>query len=84
MKLLYPGASAAEGIPAIHHVFITHSHMDHFYPDELQMRRPDFVAAEHGGKTILYAHDAGIFPEPVWAYLSETGPRFNLVSLDFP
>ena len=136
-------------LPAIRHVFITHSHMDHFYPDELHMRRPNFVAskpvetlhvygnlaverglvnlqgtakampcndfryakpfeiievdgyrvtplpalharseecliyaAEHGGKTMLYAHDTGIFPEPVWEYFPKAKLRFNLVSLD--
>ncbi|GHV05061.1 hypothetical protein FACS189485_11460 [Spirochaetia bacterium] len=136
-------------LPAIRHLFITHSHMDHFYPDELQLRRPVFVAsspvetlhiygnravekallrlqeeeqavpcndfcyakpfepieadayritplsalhdrkeeclfyaAENGGKALLYAHDTGIFPDPVWDYFSGTKIRFNMVSLD--
>jgi phosphoribosyl 1,2-cyclic phosphate phosphodiesterase len=30
-------------LPAIRQVFITHSHMDHFYPEELQLRRPPFA-----------------------------------------
>ena len=142
------GFTAAD-LPAIRHVFITHSHMDHFYPDDLQLRRPGFVASEsvetlhvygnraverkilnlqetekkspsndfhyakpfepividdyritpltakhaseeeclfyaveHTGKALLYAHDTGIFPEPVWEYFAKTKPRFNLVSLD--
>ena len=136
-------------LPAIRHVFITHSHMDHFYPDELNMRRPPFMAsspvetlhvygnraveqklhalikseksapcndfryarpfepieadgyritpltalhdrteeclfysAEHEGKALLYAHDTGFFPEPVWDHFTKTGIHFNLISLD--
>ena len=136
-------------LPAIRHLFITHSHMDHFYPDELDLRRPVFVLSEpietlhiygnltvkkilhdlqktskstpcndfryakpfepiefdgyrvrslpafhdrqeeclfysleHGGKAMLYAHDTGMFPKPVWEYFLKAKPRFNLVSLD--
>ena len=136
-------------LPAIRHVFITHSHMDHFYPDELHLRRPPFVvskpvetlhiygnlaveqglvdlqktgkaapcndfryakpfeiievdgyhvtplpalhshneeclfyAIEYGEKAMLYAHDTGIFPQPVWDYFPKAKSRFNLVSLD--
>jgi phosphoribosyl 1,2-cyclic phosphate phosphodiesterase len=139
----------APDLPAIRHLFITHSHEDHFYPDELHIRRPGlirstpvetlhiygnravesrlrhlmeikpkapcndfhyaepfepieadgyritpltalhdrneecvFYSAEHGGKALLYAHDTGFFPEPVWEYFRKTTPRFNLVSLD--
>jgi phosphoribosyl 1,2-cyclic phosphate phosphodiesterase len=39
-------------------------------------------AAEHNGKAMLYAHDTGFFPEPVWEYFTKTRLRFNLVSLD--
>lgn len=35
-----------------------------------------------GGKTILYAHDAGYFKEEVWRYLTERKFRFDFVSLD--
>jgi phosphoribosyl 1,2-cyclic phosphate phosphodiesterase len=139
----------APDLPAIRHVFITHSHGDHFYPEELLNRRPGFVAsepietlhvygnltvgrlianleethklklcydfryakpfepievdgyrvtslparhnpdeecliyaAEYGGKAVLYAHDTGIFPEPVWDYFFKAKSRFNHVSLD--
>jgi phosphoribosyl 1,2-cyclic phosphate phosphodiesterase len=41
-----------------------------------------FYAAEHDGKALLYAHDTGIFPEPVWEYFRKTTLHFNLVSLD--
>ncbi|MDR2617646.1 MAG: hypothetical protein LBC62_02140 [Treponema sp.] len=41
-----------------------------------------FYAVTHEGKALLYAHDTGIFPEPVWDYIAKTGLRFNLVSLD--
>ena len=33
-----------------------------------------------GGKSVLYAHDTGIFPEKTWGYLR--GKYFDLVSLD--
>jgi phosphoribosyl 1,2-cyclic phosphate phosphodiesterase len=32
-------------LPAIRHLLVTHSHMDHFFPAELALRRPDFVAS---------------------------------------
>ena len=41
-----------------------------------------FYAAEQGGKALLYAHDTGIFPEPVWEHFLKTKMRFSLVSLD--
>ena len=142
------GFTAAD-FPAIRHVFITHSHMDHYYPDELHLRRAPFVisepvetlhiygnlaverglvnlqktekaapcnkfryakpfeiievddyhvtplpalhsrkeeclfyAVEYGKKAMLYAHDTGIFPGPVWSYFLKAKPHFNLVSLD--
>ena len=142
------GFNAAD-MPAIRHVFITHSHMDHFYPEELQQHHPGYVtsrpvetlhiygnrkveqkllylqeaenvvpcnefhyakpfepieaegyritpltalhdsneeclfyAVEHAGKTLLYAHDTGFFPEPVWEYFSRMKMYFDLVSLD--
>ncbi|MDR0553181.1 MAG: hypothetical protein LBG76_00055 [Treponema sp.] len=30
-------------LPAIRHLFITHSHLDHFYPEELQMRKRPYA-----------------------------------------
>ncbi|MBP5730332.1 MAG: MBL fold metallo-hydrolase [Clostridia bacterium] len=35
-----------------------------------------------GGKTILYAHDTGIFPDSDWEYMIARGLRFDYVSLD--
>ncbi|MBR0158829.1 MAG: hypothetical protein IJM24_07095 [Clostridia bacterium] len=35
-----------------------------------------------GGKTILYAHDTGIFPESDWEYMIGHSLKFDLVSLD--
>ena len=135
-------------LPAIRHVFITHSHSDHFYPEDLHMRRPPFIASEpveilhvygnreverrilglqendeapcnnfiyakpfeiinaedyritplpalhkrdeeclvyaveQGGRNLLYAHDTGIFPEPVWGYFIKEKLHFDLISLD--
>lgn len=34
------------------------------------------------GKSILYAHDTGIFPEATWKYLKSTNDSFDLISLD--
>ncbi|MDR2753650.1 MAG: hypothetical protein LBB50_05025 [Oscillospiraceae bacterium] len=33
-------------------------------------------------KTMLYAHDTGVFPTAAWDYLAQTKPRFDFVSLD--
>jgi phosphoribosyl 1,2-cyclic phosphate phosphodiesterase len=32
-------------LPVIRHLFVTHSHMDHFFPAELALRRPVFIAS---------------------------------------
>lgn len=134
-------------LPEIQHLFVTHSHSDHFYPRDLEMRcQPYFLPAiprlhvygnaaveaayrqvaaheprmeahitfhrvapfqpiqaggytvtplpalhdpgeeclfyliDDGTRRLLYAHDTGVFPEPVWAYLR--GRHLDLVSLD--
>ena len=43
---------------------------------------PYIYQISDGQKTILYGHDTDLFPEQTWAYLTETGVRFDLVSLD--
>ncbi len=134
-------------LPEIAHLIVTHSHSDHFYPMDLEMRSPSFchpgadvlniygnsaveegfnrvlkmepkvalynafhqvshgavfhagdyevlaLAALHNikeeclfyriqnkGKTLLFAHDTGVFPEKSWELLM--GTRLDLVSLD--
>ncbi|MCL2479287.1 MAG: MBL fold metallo-hydrolase [Treponema sp.] len=42
----YLASGFEANLPAVRRLFITHSHMDHFYPDELDMRRTPFVASE--------------------------------------
>jgi phosphoribosyl 1,2-cyclic phosphate phosphodiesterase len=37
---------------------------------------------EHGGKTMLYAHDTGFFLEETKEYLKKSGVKFDFVSLD--
>lgn len=43
---------------------------------------PVIYIIEHGGKSLLYANDTGIFPDSTWDYLKTYGKKFNLVSLD--
>jgi phosphoribosyl 1,2-cyclic phosphate phosphodiesterase len=136
-------------LPAIRRLLVTHSHMDHFFPAELALRRPVFIAStpvetlhvygsektgaclkkceddeggsaynefhcmrpfaeagfegyqvtalparhdpredclfymvRHDGKSLLYAHDTGVFPDAVWEFFAASGIRFDLVSLD--
>ena len=133
----------------IHNVIITHSHADHFYPNDFWCRfegiaydiveeplniyvteagynealrqlgedmnetRVKFhkiapfepfdvedyhiipLAADHDsssnpviyiiekdGKSLLYAHDTGIFPDSTWDYLEKYNKKFELISLD--
>ena len=133
----------------IHNVIITHSHSDHFYPNDFWCRfegiaydiveeplniyvtesgyneafrqlgedmnetRVKFhkiapfepfdvedyhiipLAADHdstsnpviyiiekGEKSLLYAHDTGIFPDSTWDYLEKYNKKFELISLD--
>jgi phosphoribosyl 1,2-cyclic phosphate phosphodiesterase len=133
----------------IHNVIITHSHADHFYPNDFRCRFEGIVhdiveeplniyvteagynealrqlgedmnetrvkfhkiapfepfdvedyhiiplAADHdsssnpviyiiekGGKSLLYAHDTGIFPDSTWDYLEKYNKKFELISLD--
>ena len=41
-----------------------------------------FYQISQNGKTILYAHDTGAFPEPTIEYLKANKTHFDLVSLD--
>ena len=61
MRDIASGFTAVD-LPAIRHVFITHSHSDHFYPAELELRRSVFVLQEpieilnvYGNKAVMDA-----------------------------
>ena len=41
-----------------------------------------FYAVTHEGRSMLYAHDTGFFPERTWDLLRDCGLRFDYVSLD--
>ena len=43
---------------------------------------PFFYIIEKDGKSILYAHDTGLFLEETWEYLKSLDIKFSLVSLD--
>ena len=43
---------------------------------------PVIYMIEKDGKSLLYAHDTGLFPDSVWEYFKKIKPRFSLVSLD--
>ncbi len=43
---------------------------------------PFFYIIEKDGKSILYAHDTGLFKEETWEYLKTLNIKFDLVSLD--
>ena len=46
------------------------------------MAGPYIYAIAKDGKTMLYGHDTGVFPEATWEYLAKSGLRFDFVSLD--
>ncbi|MDR0450468.1 MAG: hypothetical protein LBH26_04300 [Treponema sp.] len=63
-------------LPEIRHLFVTHSHMDHFFPAELALRRPLFIASSPVEKLHIYGNRS------VEALLekaeeNESGPRYN-------
>lgn len=41
-----------------------------------------FYMIEKSGKTLIYAHDTGIFPEETWQWMEENRPRADFVSFD--
>lgn len=43
---------------------------------------PVIYVIEKDGKTLLYAHDTGFFPDETWKYLENSGLKFDYVSLD--
>ncbi|MDL2232193.1 hypothetical protein LJC63_01255 [Ruminococcaceae bacterium OttesenSCG-928-L11] len=43
---------------------------------------PVMYLIQHNGKSILLAHDTGVFPEESWSYLSSCGIVFDLISYD--
>ena len=53
LHVLKYGLNLAE----IEHIFITHSHQDHFYFEELNMRRPPFAHIAEGRVTTIYGND---------------------------
>lgn len=75
--------------------FIAWKELDRFTPVEIEGYRVTPMSAEHNrpekcfifliekdGETILYGNDTAMFPEDTWAFLAETKPHLNLVSLD--
>ena len=40
------------------------------------------ISEKDTGKTLLYAHDTGLFPEATWDYLKSAKPCLELVSMD--
>lgn len=44
--------------------------------------QPVVYIISDGISTMLYAHDTGIFEDNVWSWLSESGIKFNFVSVD--
>ena len=43
---------------------------------------PVIYIIEKGEKSLLYAHDTGIFPDSTWGYLEKYNKKFDLISLD--
>lgn len=43
---------------------------------------PVIYIIEKDGKTLLYAHDSGFFPDETWNYIENSGFKFDYVSLD--
>lgn len=79
----------------VEHIFITHAHQDHFYPEDLAMRSEPFAhLADHdpknqrsllyllelGGKRLFVGFDTGWFPEETWRALE--GAEIDLAVLD--
>ncbi len=50
--------------------------------DHAPNKQAVFYAITRGGKSILYAHDTGVFPEETFAYIEAQGMHFGIVSLD--
>ncbi len=50
------------------------------------VHKPDedafFYLVQKGGRTLLYAHDTGIFPESVFSYLKDGGILIDILSMD--
>ena len=43
---------------------------------------PVIYIIQKDGKSLLYAHDTGYFPDDTWKYIEKSGIRFDYVSLD--
>lgn len=43
---------------------------------------PVIYIIEKGGKSLLYAHDTGLFPKDTWDYIEKSGIKLDFVSLD--
>ena len=50
--------------------------------DHAAYLQPRMYIIQKDGKTLLYGHDSGYYPESTWEYLAKTKPHFDFVSLD--
>ena len=50
--------------------------------DHAAYLQPRMYIIQKDGKTMLYGHDSGYYPQSTWDYLEKTKPRFDFVSLD--
>ena len=50
--------------------------------DHSPLTGPVIYIIEKGEKSLLYAHDTGIFPDSTWEYLEKYNKKFDLISLD--
>ena len=50
--------------------------------DHDPISNPVIYIIEKSGKSLLYAHDTGIFPDSTWDYLEKYNKKFELISLD--
>lgn len=45
-------------LPQVHSLLITHSHSDHFYPEDIMMRTPPYFLQDNPGMLTIYGNDA--------------------------
>ncbi len=65
----------------IRHVIVTHDHDDHFYPEELLMRLPDFANLDEESTLTVYGSDVVGKSMSVQLFDDRTHNRLNFVHL---
>ncbi len=73
MKAIVPFHETSVGEYTVYALLADHNPLEHCY---------FYIVKDKAGKTALFAHDTGYFPQESWEFLQQLNMQFDVVSLD--